>query len=321
MTYGVDFEHQIPCPARIGPKETGPIDAAGIWRSVWSIEGWWSNVDIYLDAPASWGAALTDVHLRLFAVTSAGRTLVAQTTVSAASLEVLSDGSFRGIVLAGRGHPASGWLLEAMRPVIGGGVLSATIIGELWGTESTPDGIGRRAATGIVDRSFPSRGSHLLGWPGDIPIGAGPGGPWLPVAVDPVTAHLIVDAVVVVPPLVVGEVSRFQDLGTLAGAALTAAPGRVFSASAENISGPAKFFQLHNKIAAPVLGDVPFFTLQVPSSGTVIIGSDFFGVPFASSPLLGGLFFSLGIAWGWSTTRATYTAAPVATQATHILFV
>jgi len=161
---------------------------------------------------------------------------------------------------------------------------------------------------------MPSRAAHLMG----LPVG---GTDWLPAAINPATNALITDVVVVVPPLVVENESRFQNLGTLAQAAVKAAPGRVFSATAENVTGAAKFFQLHNKVGALIPGDVPFITIGVPAGATVILGNDFFGPPIASSPLLGGLFFSAGIRWGWSTTRATYTAALAASQATQILFV
>jgi hypothetical protein len=322
MSYGVDFEHQIPCPARVGPKETGAIpgitpggSGVATWVPVWSASGWWSNVDIYLAAPAGWG----DIELRLSCITANVKHTVAVTTVGTSGMVQDSPGSeWRGIALSGRGHPASSWLVEARNDSLDTSQPTALIAGELWGTESTPEAVGNRPGLNLPDLAVPSRASQLMGW--TLPIFPSTD-PWIPVAVDPLTGHLIVDAVVVVPPAVVGNVSRFQNLATLAGAIVKATPGRVFSATAENVSGPAKFFQLHNKILAPVLGDVPFFTIQVPSSSTAIIGSDFFGVPFAFSPLLGGLFFSVGVSWGWSTTRATYTAAPVATQTTHILFV
>ena len=323
MSYGVDFEHSIPCPVRIGPKETGPVHPGG-WSPIWACEGWWSNVDIYLDVPRSWAAVLTEIELRLTSLTGAVRSVVAQTTVTASGLQVQPDGARTGIAISGRGHPGSGWLLEARNPSPITSVPTGQVSAELWGTESTPDGIGSRAGRNIADRAFPSRAAHLMGWPSGVVPPVGPVGPWLPVAVDPLTGHLIVDAVVVVPPpppLVVGEVSRFQNLITLAQAAVKAAPGRVFSATAQNVTGALKYFQLHDKIGALVPADIPEITIAVPAGATVILGNDFFGQPIASSPLLGGLFFPTGIRWGWSTSLGTYVAAPATSQATQILFV
>lgn len=328
MTEGSAFDHPAEPPSRIGPVPTGALNTAAAElrvtaapQEIWTAVGWWSNCDIYVDLPESWQTAA--ITLTLFAVTNGVRAIVATTTVPAAGLEPvfatpISIVARRGIALSGRGHPASAWIVTATNssaiPV-----LSGTIVGECWGDQSTPDGIGRTPAATIFDKAIPSRASHLLGLAPAVP-----GSPrvWVPLTGNPLTGALLVDAVIVPPaPVAAGEVSRFQNLGTLADALVKGAPGRVFSSVAENTTGPAKFFQLHNKLGALVLGDVPFFTIGVPASGTVVLGSDFYGVPFPASPLQGGLFFSIAVRWGWSTTRATYTAAPVATQSTTILFV
>jgi hypothetical protein len=327
VTEGSAFDHPPEAPSRIGPVPTGDLNTAAAElrviaapQEVWTAVGWWSNCDIYVDVPESWNTAA--ISLTLYAVTNGVRAIVATTTIPAAGLEPVFSTPItiiarRGIALSGRGHPASAWIVTATNSS-GIPVLSGTIVGEVWGDQSTPDGIGRTPANQIFDKAMPSRAAHLMGL---APLVPGSPRVWVPATVSPTTGAVLVDAAIVVPPLVVGAVSRFQNLGALADAAVKATPGSVFSASVENVSGPAKFFQLHNKIGALVPADVPFITIAIPANSTVIIGNDFFGPPFAASPLVGGLFFSTGIRWGWSTSRALYTAAGAATQATQILFV
>jgi len=122
-------------------------------------------------------------------------------------------------------------------------------------------------------------------------------------------------------PVVPGDVSYFLNLGALVQSTLRVVPARVFSMLCENTTGPAKYFQLHNVAAPIVLGAVPTVTIRVPASSVVVVGADFFGAALPAAPLLGGLPFSVGLVWAWSTTGATFTAAPVATQFTSITFV
>ncbi len=122
-------------------------------------------------------------------------------------------------------------------------------------------------------------------------------------------------------PVSIGDQRRFQDLSTLAQAVVQVGVSRCFAATIDNLTGPAKFFQLHNTAAAIVPGAVPILTIRVPANSLVILGNDFFGPPMPALPLVGGLFFSVGLAWGWSTTENTFTAAPAASQVTQILYV
>jgi hypothetical protein len=289
---------------------------------IWSASGWWSNVDIYLQAPDSWD----DIRLRLFSLTGGTRHLVAETTVGSSGMEEVGGpgGNWRGIVLSGRGHPGSGWAVEALNDSLDTSQPSAKIAGELWGTESTPDGIGSRPAgvLHIPDKAMPSRASHLMGWPvGLIPPTIDPFyGPWLPIACNPLNGHLIVDAAIVVPPLVVAEASLFTNLATAVSAVVKATPGRVFSAAINNTVGATRFFQLFNAIVLPAPAAVPFISIRIPANSEAIIGTDFFGARLEGTPLRGGLNFSTGIAWGWSTTDFAFTAGLANTQGTHITF-
>jgi hypothetical protein len=322
---GIDFVHQpIPCPSRSGPKETGPIpgvnpggSGAPVWVPIWSVTGWFSNVNVYLQAPPSWD----DIQLRLYSLTAGTRHLVAQTTVATSGMEEVggAGGPWRGIVLWARGQPGSGWAVEALNDSLDTTMPSAKISAELWGTESTPDQIGNRPGQTIRDHAMPSRAAHLLGWP------AGGAGPWLPIAVDPVTAHLLVDTTVtvgVLSPAPVGDLALFANRGTLADAAVKAAPGRVFAVEANSTAGATRFLQLHDILGPIPALAVPRLSLRVPGMSTALYGNDFFGnlLPAPAVGLAGGIPFATGIRWGWSTTENVYTAAVAGTQTTQITY-
>jgi hypothetical protein len=156
-------------------------DGRSMERELVSAEGHWSNVDVHIDVPSSWGTPGAAVMLRLYAVVAGGRSLVAQGTVDAMGLR-LEDGRLRGIALSGRGHPCSQWTIVARTDTDRD---AGTIVLELWGTESTPDGIANTAAGGIGDDRFPSRAAHLLGYNDTL-------GTWTPVEIDPTTGNLLV---------------------------------------------------------------------------------------------------------------------------------
>jgi hypothetical protein len=123
-----------------------------------------------------------------------------------------------------------------------------------------------------------------------------------------------------VSALVPGESSYFVEFGAVAQAVVKAAPGRVFSVSALNYAGAAKFLQLHDLAGVIPVNAVARVTWTVAPGLTVIVGSEFFGPPLAASPLLGGMPFATGIAWGWSTSLAQYVAAPLLSGLTQIVY-
>lgn len=313
MTTGIDFTHQIPCPVRVGPKDTGPLPRQnGFWSSIWSATGWWSNCDIYLEAPEEWGlGGGGGVRLRLWSLTGGVRYLVAETQVGAISgmTQISGPGSpWRGIPIAGRGHPGSGWLLEAQSQNPDTDFASAVVSGELWGSESTPDGIGRTPGFSIRDHQMGSRASMLMGWPvgaGDpalAPPAIGVDGPWLPVLVTPF-GELVMSTL---PP------SRLTNLGVVNQAPIGSGPQRVLALSCMNTNAADRFIQLHDKALPISTGDPPIFTWRVPAaSGTVLIGTDFFTA--------GGVAFT-NPRWGFSTTNVTFTPAGSADQTTQITY-
>lgn len=104
--------------------------------------------------------------------------------------------------------------------------------------------------------------------------------------------------------------THFINLGANAALNVKAASGSVFSLYCYNANAADRFLQLHNLTTAPTGGETPKLSFQVPSGGSIVIGTDFFtavGVPF-----------STGISFAFSTTRNTYTAGSAADQLTTI---
>lgn len=105
----------------------------------------------------------------------------------------------------------------------------------------------------------------------------------------------------------------FSQLGTDPDVSVKATPGTVFSVSCHNLNAATRFLQLHNKASAPANPDVPLIVIPVPTLACVILDESFF--------TQNGLFFSVGIAYGFSTTEATYTAGAAADQFAHVRYV
>lgn len=105
--------------------------------------------------------------------------------------------------------------------------------------------------------------------------------------------------------------TSFQNLGANATLNVKATPGNVRSLYCHNIGGTAAYIQLHN--SATTSSGAPLYTFLVPAGGTTFVESTFFGE--------NGAYFSTGIAFGFSTTEATYTAGNAANQITQIMYI
>lgn len=106
--------------------------------------------------------------------------------------------------------------------------------------------------------------------------------------------------------------SLFTNFATDADVSIKATPGNVFSACVHNLNASARYFQIFNKASAPTGGDTPLLTFLVPGSSMLIVGSDLLGP--------NGTYFSTGIASGFSTTEATYTAGTASDQYTQVWY-
>lgn len=88
-------------------------------------------------------------------------------------------------------------------------------------------------------------------------------------------------------------------LATVSG--IIALPGHVLTGVlADNQSAGALWLQIHDKASAPGAGEAPRMSIRVGAGAQVLV------------PVLrqarGGLAFAAGVAFGWSSTRDTYTA-------------
>lgn len=106
--------------------------------------------------------------------------------------------------------------------------------------------------------------------------------------------------------------SRFVNYGANATLNVKASPGTVNSLYCHNLGGAAAYVQLHDTNTLPASSAVPLFSFLVPVGGTVFIDAQFWGA--------NGHYFVNGIAFAFSTTEATYTAATAANQMTTILY-
>lgn len=128
-------------------------------------------------------------------------------------------------------------------------------------------------------------------------------------------------AAVVTKPLAVNTYapSLFTQMGTDPDVSVKATPGNVFSVQCTNLNTAKRYLQLHNKASAPVNPDVPLLVFPIAPGGAAavsdsmtLIGTDFFGTY--------GIFFSIGIAYGFSTTPFVYTAGAAGDQFAAITF-
>lgn len=106
--------------------------------------------------------------------------------------------------------------------------------------------------------------------------------------------------------------SLFTNFGANATLNVKATPGNVLSLFCQNINAAIRYIQLHNTATTPAGGAVPILSFAVPASSSLQIGKDILGE-------LGDVF-TVGIAFAFSTTAGTYTAATAADQNTLIHF-
>ena len=77
--------------------------------------------------------------------------------------------------------------------------------------------------------------------------------------------------------------------------------GNVYSVTACNLNAAIRYLQIHNRTTAPSNPNVPAISIPMVQNEKIVLGEDFFGTT--------GVYFDTGIAWGFSTTAATFTAA------------
>jgi hypothetical protein len=126
----------------------------------------------------------------------------------------------------------------------------------------------------------------------------------------PVTATAGTNTYPVPPAVSTYSPTRFANLGANATLNVKATPGNVFSLTCHNENAAERYLQLHD--SATVSSGAPLFSFLVPTLAQIIVGTDFF--------TQAGAHFPTGIAFGFSTTKETYTAGTATDHSTWILF-
>lgn len=104
-----------------------------------------------------------------------------------------------------------------------------------------------------------------------------------------------------------------QDFGANVTKNIKAEPGwRVKSCVLSNRNVAKRFFQLHDTATTPGASAVPVLSIPVAASSDLLLDAAFFGA-------LGLKFGNAGLAYAWSTTAGTYTAATGSEHDTHVL--
>ncbi len=171
----------------LSPEADGTRVLAGgysIARPIISVEGCWSNVDVFISVPLAWVTAA--VRLELWSIGPAGKALLQTVFCSMAGLQTTGTApnvTAFGIVLSARGSASDGFEVRAATTaVVDGGQVQMRV----WGTESSPDYVGNMAGTRLPDFRMPSRAAHLLAYNSTEDL------PWQPLIVDPATGALVV---------------------------------------------------------------------------------------------------------------------------------
>lgn len=117
---------------------------------------------------------------------------------------------------------------------------------------------------------------------------------------------------VVNKPLAVSTYSPtvFSNAGANATLNVKASAGNVYGIKCHNLNAAARYIQLHNTATVPGGGATALWWALVPANTEVVFGIDWF------TP--GGMNFSTGIAFAFSTTESTYTAGTATDQMTFV---
>jgi hypothetical protein len=89
-----------------------------------------------------------------------------------------------------------------------------------------------------------------------------------------------------------------------------ASAGVVTAIIGDNANAAVRYLQIHNTATTPSAGAVPLISFRVATMTSILIGEDVLSE--------NGLYCSTGIAYAWSTTAGTYTAATAADHNTQV---
>lgn len=110
----------------------------------------------------------------------------------------------------------------------------------------------------------------------------------------------------------VASPSLYTNYGAAATANVKATPGRVVGLRLHNSAIAAAYFQLFNTATTPSAAAVPLETFLVGASSQLLVDNAYFQAE--------GMTFSVGIAFGYSSTEHTYTAGVAASQSITVIY-
>lgn len=95
-----------------------------------------------------------------------------------------------------------------------------------------------------------------------------------------------------------------------------ASPAIVVAAAVSNTNAALRYFQLFNSATAIAGGAVPVMSFPIAAGSATVPGARTIDQPFFSNYV-----FNVGLAWGISTTAATYTAATPADHTLNLIYI
>ena len=155
------YQHCFDPPSRVHWEDVlidGPVRAGLIPVVAGSVDGHWSNIDVYLWAPTAVFAAGNT--LTVFCKIGPVRHPVAVIDLGAVTLTEVGGGQTRALAAMVRGHPCDGFEVELAVAV----AATVDVFCEMWGTESVPDVGGEVLGDAMSGGRFPQRASHGLVW-------------------------------------------------------------------------------------------------------------------------------------------------------------
>lgn len=256
-------------------------------RSVLSIEGATSNIDVLFQVPTAWLTGGAILFLRIYATHQAATSLVAESRFDALPLRPTDDGTAQIGIFGARGHPNERWDVRIasnnVRTVEN--IVDGRFGAHAWGKESSPDQFGETLSIGP---NVPAPQRAALGYAQDNSLGPGLTR-WFPLAANIVNgrAELITSASG--PPT--GSVTTADSTATQAN--LKNAAGVAQRMQASNGTGTDLWIGWVNKAVPPVAGDALLGAVLVPAHS------------FANIPLPFGRALAAGVSFAWSTNPST----------------
>lgn len=106
--------------------------------------------------------------------------------------------------------------------------------------------------------------------------------------------------------------NHYSNLGGAAAAVIKPAPAFVYSITCHNENAADRWFMLFNQKTTPQAGDIPKIQFLVGAGQQIGRGTDVFREE--------GVRFDVGLSWGFSTTKDTFTAGTATEQSSDVFY-